>query len=271
MDDELPEDILSSSLLSLYHYQPITLSSAGAIFVYRSPHCQVTLQTPDTKAANWALHASSVWASSRFLSDHIEYLHLADHIKHSQTNKHLKVLELGAAAGLPSIVIAKTHAADEIQVVVTDYPDEELIRTLAQNVVDNGVSRNCRALAYDWGSPDSSPLFAPDNEKFDVIIAADTLWNPDFHGIFITALKSTLKKAPDSRVYLFAGLHTGRYTIQSFLIAVLKEGFVLDNAFEQETAGDQTRAWSVERADGEDESERRRWIACITLKWDSDT
>lgn len=215
-DCDDPEDILSSSLLTLYDHHPITLSSAGSIFTYNSPDIPpVILRTPDTQAANWSLHASSVWAASRFLADHLDYLDLTTHLSRCPPGKRVKLLELGAAAGLPSIVIAKRYP--EVSVTVSDYPDVELIRTMSENVAENGVS-NCRAVAYGWGS-DPSELFLPnDNEKFDVVIAADTLWNPEFHGLFIETLQLTLKKSPDSRIHLFAGLHTGRYTIQSFLV-----------------------------------------------------
>ncbi|KAJ7696551.1 hypothetical protein B0H17DRAFT_1053649 [Mycena rosella] len=266
--DEDPEDILSSSLLTLYEYHPITLSSAGSIFTYHSPDQSiptVTLCTPDTQAANWSLHASSVWAASRFLADHIDYLHLPTHHSRCPPGKRVKLLELGAAAGLPSIVIAKRYP--EVSVTVSDYPDVDLIRTLTENVVKNGVSANCRAVPYGWGS-DPSTLYLPDDtEKFDIVIAADTLWNPEFHGLFIDTLRLTLKKSSDSRIHLFAGLHTGRYTIQSFLNAVSTAGFDLETALEKETNGERQRLWSVDRPEGEDESERRRWIVCLSLRW----
>ncbi|KAJ7446781.1 hypothetical protein FB451DRAFT_1148348, partial [Mycena latifolia] len=257
-----PEDILSSSLLSLYEYHPITLSSAGALFTYDSPHVStVTLRTPDTQAANWALHASSVWAASRFLADHLDFLDLPSH---QSRGKRVQVLELGAAAGLPSIVLAKR--CPEVSVTVSDYPDVDLIRTLTENVAENGVSANCRAVAYGWGS-DPTVLFPDDNGRFDIVIAADTLWNPEFHGLFIETLQLTLKKGPYSRIHLFAGLHTGRYTIQSFLNAVSAAGFILETAVERETNGEGHRLWSVSRVEGEEESDRRRWIVCLCLKW----
>ncbi|KAJ7281413.1 putative methyltransferase-domain-containing protein [Mycena rebaudengoi] len=264
-DDEAPEDILSSSLLSLYEYHPITLSSAGSIFSYTPPggsSRQITLQTPDTQPKNWSLHASSIWAASRFLADHIEYLQLESYLN---SGKRVKLLELGAAAGLPSIAIAQRHP--QLHVTVSDYPDAELMRTLSQNVSDNGVSANCRAVPYGWGSDPSALFSAGDTELFDVVIAADTLWNPEFHALFIATLQTTLKKSPDARIHLVAGLHTGRYTIQSFLNAVSAAGFELDTALEKETNGDRERGWSVDRADGEDESERRRWVVWMCLKW----
>ncbi|KAJ7066510.1 putative methyltransferase-domain-containing protein [Mycena amicta] len=260
--DEDPEDILSSSLETLYDYTPITLSSANSSFTFTLPNNgpTITLKTPDTTAANWSLHASSVWVASRFLAEHIHHLDLPAHIS---PGKRVKLLELGASAGLPGIVIAKTYP--ELSVVVSDYPDELLIETLDANVVCNNVSSNCRAVPYGWGS-DPSELFLPDGQKFDIVIAADTLWNPEFHGIFIDSLQATLKRSVESRIHLFAGLHTGRYTIQSFLTAVVAAGFHVQKSLEAEINGRQRRSWVVER-EGEDESERRRWLVCFALRW----
>ncbi|KAK7025201.1 putative methyltransferase-domain-containing protein [Favolaschia claudopus] len=258
-----PEDILSSALEGLYDYQPITLSSAGSTFIYETPQpglSRITLRTPDTHANNWSLHATSIWAASRFLADNLHYLDIPTHLNR---NPHTKLLELGAGAGLPSIAIAKQYPA--LSVVVSDYPDEALIRTLAENVAHNTVP-NCRAVAYDWGS-DPSELLLPDGEKMDLIIAADTLWNSEFHVKHIEAIQLTLKKSPLSRVHLIAGLHTGRFTIQSFLKAVSMAGFELLTAIERESHGTQQRSWSVDRAEGEDESERRRWIIYLCLRW----
>ncbi|KAJ7180758.1 putative methyltransferase-domain-containing protein [Mycena filopes] len=268
-ESEDPEDILSSSLVALYDYHPIALSSAGSVYTYEpsdSRISKISVRTPDTQAANWSLHASSVWISSRFLADNLNSLDLEARLSQRSPGKRVKLLELGAGAGLPSIVIAKRFPA--LSVVVSDYPDPELIRTLTENVAANGVSANCRAVSYAWGS-DPSHLFSDDNENgpFDLIIAADTLWNPESHAAFIAALKLTLKQSSDSRIHIFAGLHTGRYTIQSFLGAVSAAGFDLEDALERETGGRTQRPWSVDHAESEDEAERRRWIVYLRLKW----
>ncbi|KAF7308903.1 hypothetical protein MKEN_01090800 [Mycena kentingensis (nom. inval.)] len=265
-DHEDPEDILSTSLETLYDYQPITLSSTNSLFTFTIPSTgsTITLRTPDTEAANWSLHASAVWAASRFLAQHISYLDLP-----SDPQKRLKLLELGASAGLPSIVIAKCYP--HVSVVATDYPDDKLIAALAENVASNSASVNCKALSYGWGSdPVAAQLFEPDGEKFDFVVAADTLWNPDFHKIFVDSLSATLKRTLDARIHLFAGLHTGRYTIKSFLIGALAAGFTLHRSLEAEVAGKSTRPWTVER-DGEEESDRRRWVVYFVLGWSNES
>ncbi|KIM44688.1 hypothetical protein M413DRAFT_442646 [Hebeloma cylindrosporum] len=264
------EDFLSESLQTLYDYQPITVTMAGAPFKYtlktptdpQSEPLTISLRTPDTDGANWALHASSIWISSIYLADHLEDLHIPSHMQTQAPGNPVRVLELGASAGLPSILISKLYPA--LSVTATDYPDVGLIKTLAENVQQNGVAQRCRALPFAWGS-DPSPILEH-GQKFDLVIATDTLWNPDLHVTFIHTLESTLRKSPLSRVHLVVGLHTGRYTIQSFLKQVLEFGFDVEGVVEREIAGSSVRAWDVSRENG-DEREKRRWIIWIQLKW----
>ncbi|KAF8825665.1 hypothetical protein HHX47_DHR6000171 [Lentinula edodes] len=269
-----PEEILNSSLETLYDYQPITLASTGSVFTYnlkksKDSALNVTLYTPDTDASNWSLHASSIWASSQYLVDYIDDLHLESHIAAISQEK-VRLLELGAGAGLPGIVIAKSHP-DSVLVTVSDYPDENIIQTLSENIEINRVSSNCCAKAYAWGTDSGELLLAqPSNQiprLFDVVIAADTLWNSDLHTVFIDSLKRTLRKASGSRVHIVAGLHTGRYTLQSFLDAASQSGFDIESVEESDRSGSRRREWDISRAEQEDEKERRKWLLWIVLKW----
>ncbi|PPQ69820.1 hypothetical protein CVT26_014197 [Gymnopilus dilepis] len=269
------EDILSDSLQTLYDFQPITYTSSGAPYTYtlvcplghqHSDICDkpvvIRLLTPDTAAANWSLHASSIWASSVHLADNIDKLNLESHTKSKLPNDPVRVLELGASAGLPSIVVAKLYPT--ISATATDYPDEALLRTLSENVERNAVAHRCRVLPFDWARCPAHIL--QDGYRFDVVLAADTLWNPDLHSIFIDALRSTLTKTPTSRIHVVVGLHTGRYTIQRFLDSVLASGFELESLQERSIIGSVVRQWDVSR-ESEDDQERRRWVIWIQLKW----
>jgi nicotinamide N-methyltransferase len=64
-----------------------------------------------------------LWNAGRTISDYIE-------TSASRLVKDKLVLEFGAGAGLPSIVSALKGAA---QVVVTDYPDVDLIKNMRYN------------------------------------------------------------------------------------------------------------------------------------------
>lgn len=279
VDASDPEDFLSDSLHTLYDYQPITLTIAGGSFIYTSHHtcahnqldlvsgCEnatvISLRTPDTAAANWALQASSIWASSIYLADHIGELNLYNHLNTvSPSRTPCRILELGASAGLPSILIAKLYPT--AAVTATDYPDAALIQTLSENVARNNVAQTCSVAPFAWGT-DPVPVLRGVT-KFDVVLAADTLWNRDLHEIFIDALQTTLKKSAAARIHLVVGLHTGRYTIGSFLRRAMECGFDLESVVELELKGSARRDWDVNR-ENEDDQERRRWIIWIQLKW----
>lgn len=278
-----PEDILSASLQSLYGFSPITFSTVGSVFTYsiksgRLPHpnapTQIHVATPDTQPSNWSLHASSIWVSSLFIADHIEELHLDPITTRTQARSIeddvIHVLELGAGAGLPSILLASIYP--NVSVTASDYPDDRLIQTLSDNIRRNAVSKRCRAVPHAWGT-DTAAL-APARSRrgdgdaqFDVVFAADTLWNPELHAPLLDTLCRCLKRSPDARIHLVAGLHTGRYTIQSFLNGTQLRGLVLQSATEREVGGTLSRRWDVSRAEGEDERERRRWVVWMILKW----
>lgn len=268
-----PEDVLADSLESLYDHVPVAHSSAGSVYTYqpRDGGPSVTLTTPDTQAANWALHATSIWSSALYVVDHAADLrlgHYCDLVR--PEGRPLRILELGAGAGLPSIFIAKTYP--DVMVICSDYPDETLVSTLRENAKRNNVEDRCYVVPYGWGS-DPSPLFQSQNADsdsipgFDVVLAADTLWNSDTHDIFIQTLQLTLKRSPHARVQLVAGLHTGRYVLQKFLNLISAAGFVAEELKERRVGGSEERLWSVEHAEGEDEQERRRWVIWMVFKW----
>ena len=287
-----PEDLFADSLQSLYDYTPISLSSAGSFFEYTPPETKgdssfssssrtvITLKTPEPQANNWSLHASSIWTSSIFLADHVDDLHIVDllaAVRQHDVARPLRILELGAAAGLPSIRIAALYGSD-VQVVVSDYPDPDLIRTLEENILLNQVSHNCRAVPYAWGTDTSIltqvvakmtiPHGVSDGKSsgFDLIVAADTLWNSDSHRPFLQTITCTLSHAAHARILLIAGLHTGRYTLESFLGLLPPYGLEVATLEERSVDGLNRRKWDVERAEGEDDRERRKWLLWMSLK-----
>lgn len=79
-----------------------------------------------------------LWNAAPTLSMYLE--------EHDALVRDKYVLELGAAAGLPSIVAMKLGAR---AVVATDYPDPDLMQNLSFNLARYG---SAKAVGYIWGA-----------------------------------------------------------------------------------------------------------------------
>jgi nicotinamide N-methyltransferase len=119
--------------------------------------------------------------------------------------KDKDVLELGAGAGLPSLVCAARGAR---QVVVTDYPDPDLIQNLQYNIDHCALILSKSSIAaegYLWGNDTgklTSKLVEP-GTGFDLLILADILFNHSEHQKLITTVKATLKVGSNARALVF--------------------------------------------------------------------
>lgn len=114
--------------------------------------------------------------------------------------KDKSVLELGAGAGLPSIICAIHGAA---QVVVTDYPDAELIENLQHNIDHCELlpeARNIYAHGYLWGAPTDNVAIhlEPPDSGFDLLILADLLFNHSEHRKLVSTVQKTLRISRDA-------------------------------------------------------------------------
>lgn len=115
------------------------------------------------------------------------------------------VLELGAGAGLPSLVCATRGART---VVVTDYPDADLVANLQYNVDNAGVTLDRNKVVvkgYLWGNPtqELKACLQPDADGFDVLILADILFNHSEHGKLVDTLTQALSKKAGSAALVF--------------------------------------------------------------------
>lgn len=118
-----------------------------------------------------------------------------------------KVLELGAAAGLPSLICSLNNAK---QVVCTDYPDPDLISHIEYNFENlrkdaEGGLNDYRVQGYIWGN-DIVPLVygvdgsegiaegdVKEEDKFDLIILSDLVFNHTEHHKLLTTCRRALK------------------------------------------------------------------------------
>ena len=122
------------------------------------------------------------------------------------------VLELGAGAGLPSLICATQGAS---KVVVTDYPDADLVANLQHNIDLNsnaGILSPAASLVaegYRWGDSCSSLLShlpSPSHkgeQGFDLLILGDLLFNHSQHLALLDTVRQTLKRSATSQALVF--------------------------------------------------------------------
>lgn len=116
------------------------------------------------------------------------------------------ILELGAGAGLPSLIAAILRAQ---KVVVTDYPDADLIDNLTQNIATCSLlSQPATTLAVDgylWGSSTKSVLahLPLPVQGFDILLLADLLFNHSCHDALVLTIVDTLARTSDARALVF--------------------------------------------------------------------
>lgn len=123
------------------------------------------------------------------------------------------VLELGAGAGLPSLVAALTAK----HVVVTDYPDPELLANLEVNRRKAGLpvqaQNRISVRGYIWGA-DVAPLLACIQQqgreplaKFDLVVLSDVVFNHTEHHKLLTSCDLALTSDGGGRVLVVFSPH----------------------------------------------------------------
>jgi nicotinamide N-methyltransferase len=94
-----------------------------------------------------------------------------------------RVLELGAAAGLPSIVVGKMEPR---LLCASDYPSPTVLATLQKNLVNNQVTGH--VVGHVWGTDVSPLLRAINGERYDVIVASECIWRHECHDDLLTTI-----------------------------------------------------------------------------------
>ncbi|KAG7662671.1 EFM7 [[Candida] subhashii] len=141
-----------------------------------------------------------LWNAGIYTADYLD--------KHADTLvSGKKVLELGAAAGLPSLICSLNNAKE---VVCTDYPDADLISHIDYNfehLKKEGGDKmsDYRVQGYIWGQNIVPLVYGPEEEgklqeqdikeedKFDLIILSDLVFNHTEHHKLLSTCRRGLK------------------------------------------------------------------------------
>ncbi|KKK20840.1 hypothetical protein AOCH_006556 [Aspergillus ochraceoroseus] len=152
------------------------------------------LTLSNTLVVNISMEGNMLWNAGRISSEYIE-----THASTLITGKD--VLEIGAAAGVPSIVSAIKGARTT---VMTDYPDLDLVDNMQKNadaaasMIPTDPPSSLHVTGYLWGSS-VEPLLAylPEDSRskgFDVLIMADVVYSHREHGNLIKTMQQALKR-----------------------------------------------------------------------------
>lgn len=209
------------------------------------------------------LEAHHLWNGSRIISKYFEN-HVAE--VHGRT-----VLELGAGAGLPSIVSAILGAE---KVVVTDFPDPDLVANMRKNILGcelipttNGDAEDSPIVAdgYVWGA-DPTHLLAHlepiKKDRFDVLILADLLFRHSEHGNMISSIEKTMSRKKTSTAFVcFTSYRPWlQHKDLGFFDLARERGFLVEKILEEKM----DKAM-FENDPGDEEV--RKTVTCFALRW----
>ncbi|TAQ89437.1 hypothetical protein B7494_g2202 [Chlorociboria aeruginascens] len=206
----------------------------------------------------WGHH---LWNAGRLISNYLE--------TNPSFVKNKTVLELGAGAGLPSLVCVVLGAT---KVVVTDYPDADLVKNLWANIEGleegDGVDHEEKkivARGYCWGD-DVEELLAhlPSSEEqgFDVLVLADLLFNHSEHVKLVATVEKTLSRKPGATALVFfTPYRPWLYEKDmAFFELVREKGFVVEKVLEEKME-------KVMFVDDPGDEELRRTVFGFVVKW----
>ncbi|KAG8901208.1 hypothetical protein FRB99_005482 [Tulasnella sp. 403] len=242
-------DIFASALATTFAIEPASVADPSTDITVRD----VVVSPPTTLPANWHLQADAVWRAALYLAEHPPDV------------KGKAVLELGAASGLPGLVLAKQACPSTV--VLTDYPDPCIMENLQRNVDRNQLGNTVKVVGHAWGDSESLDhlLTGPHQDGYDVILGSDILWLTDQHDNLCLTLARTLKRSADASIHLLAGYHTARVTIKRFLGVAEKQGFMVKSLVQESVGEDRRRGW--QETEFEDEVESRQWLTSLVLVW----
>ena len=194
------------------------------------------------KHALWGDH---LWNGARWTADYLtgcitipqplalgDCSHFID-VKACMRGKN--VLEMGAGAGLPSLLCGLMGAR---LVVATDYPDDDLVDNLRHNLDNHGSSSSLAetkmlAKGFLWGSGTGELLALNDGHPFDIIILADVVFNHSEHEKLVRSCTELL--TPDTGTIICAFTHYRPWLAErdlQFLEHARKAGFTVEKVDE---------------------------------------
>lgn len=174
-DDDQAVGFFADSLSSLFDVHTPSRGTPGSTLTYEHPllpalgasSTAITFHLPNHDGSNTQLFAHYQWDAGWELANEMVLSCQDGNSQKMQAEvpvdrwadvRNMSCVELGAGTGLPSLVAARVGAR---QVVVTDYPDPGILRTLEKNVAlqkrsgdcsGGGMSPEISVAGLEWGN-----------------------------------------------------------------------------------------------------------------------
>ncbi|KAF8823617.1 hypothetical protein HHX47_DHR9000417 [Lentinula edodes] len=151
-------------------------SPEATFSIFQGLHKEFRIRLVDSHPL-WGHH---LWNSALSVASYLE--------QHPSLFHNQNILELGAGGALPSLVAAESGAR---KVVITDYPDPDLIRNIEYNVQENvDVARKGNVAVQNESNSNE--------DLFDLIILSDLIFNHSQHEALFKTCRLALKPSPKS-------------------------------------------------------------------------
>ncbi|KAE8549610.1 hypothetical protein EYB25_008132 [Talaromyces marneffei] len=236
------------------------------------------------------LFAHFLWSAAMVVAQGVEDADALEKSGSKSTDKTMwsvkghRVLELGAGAGLPSIISALAFAS---HVTITDHPSSPaFLGAIEHNIIENvpaSLRPNIDSAPHEWGVLEDDQFAQKNKGAFTRIIAADCLWMLHQHSNlaktllwFLSDGKGSDDGQEEGRVWVVAGFHTGRAIVAHFFETAVAMGLEIESIYERDLNAGETeeakqeqgevrRAWEPVRV-GEGPENRKRWCVIAVLK-----
>ncbi|KAJ3982739.1 putative methyltransferase-domain-containing protein [Lentinula detonsa] len=186
-DQIVEEEDVELGLDSVFLEAPRPPSPQATFSTYQAAHKSFRIQLVGSHPL-WGHH---LWNSAISVASYLE--------RHQSLCYNKNVLELGAGGALPGLIAVESGLARKV--VITDYPDPDLIQNIELNVqenVDDSRKDKVAIQGYIWGQPIHPLLEVLQDQdetasKFDLIILSDLIFNHSQHDALLKTCNIALK------------------------------------------------------------------------------
>lgn len=227
---------------SLDVWIPVPSLSAGLKSGNTAEIKKLTLRLANDESGKTGLMAHYLWNASVVLSRLVGFASLAINERNEEREKWTpfridginSVLELGSAHGLLGI---STCCCSQARGVLTDFPTDEILRTLEMNVAKNGLDSRIAVAGHEWGTKEMRTRKGETVDgSFDLVLLADTVYS--LAAVPMLAESVDRFSRPGSRALLAFGLHTGPEPPRRFLELMRDSGWMVKRVAVVRVTGD---------------------------------